>query len=270
MKRAIEFLTTFIPFLNPYPSWVKTIIAIWIIFFAAIIVILIFTYPTRMPKQALQRKEAAEIEDKESPTKNQTNIGKVEGDYVAGNKYVSELKDKGTTQQIETLNRKIDILLEQQEKYLKQQYNLQAATGKLLSPETGRKGEPYRINFGTNIFTNTPDILVVDGIPLVTMAVKDNRLLVSATIYSKEGKILCLIKDNEWVSENKTGLRKESTINSLKVWDDKNRLILDVAILSDRLIKLNGIFYKKGAEIIATDEGLRINSKGTSVGLGGS
>lgn len=186
-------------------------------------------------------------------------------------KQTQELQNQ--TEQNTILVNKIDnltnIILKQQEQYLKQQYDLQEAKGELMSPEPGRTAEPYRINFGTNIFINTPNILVADGIPLITMAVKNNRLLVSATIYDKDGKILCLIRDNEWVLENKFGLRKESTIDSLKVWDDKNRIILDVEAVSDRLIKLNGVFYKKGAEVIATDEGLKINSVGTSIGLGG-
>lgn len=102
MKRLIELLTTIIPFLNPYPFWVKLIIAIWIIGLAAIIVILIFAYPTNISKNSTKDK---------SSVKSQTNIDKVEGDYVAGDKHVYEIRKEVTLEEKQALSPKINIKL---------------------------------------------------------------------------------------------------------------------------------------------------------------
>jgi hypothetical protein len=108
-------------------------------------------------------------------------------------------------------------------------------------------------------------------IPLVTMAINNkNELIVNALIYNEKNKLIGLINNNQWAIEPMVGLRKESGINWLKVWDSTNQLILDIEIISDRLIKLNGVFRKSNAEIIATDEGMKINPHGSGIGLGGN
>ena len=161
-------------------------------------------------------------------------------------------------------------LINEHMQYMKEQFEIQQASGRLMPPYFGDSKEPYKLIFGTNTFINTPNVLIVDGIPLVTMKVKNNILLVSATIYDNKGQVLALMRDNEWIFERTARLKKEVRINSLKIWDENNNLLLDCKLLSNKRIKLNGIFRKDGAEIIATDEGLHVKSSGkTSVGLGG-
>jgi hypothetical protein len=81
-------------------------------------------------------------------------------------------------------------------------------------------------------------------IPLVTMAINNkNELIVNALIYNEKNKLIGLINNNQWAIEE---------------------------IISDRLIKLNGVFRKSNAEIIATDEGMKINPHGSGIGLGGN
>ena len=161
-------------------------------------------------------------------------------------------------------------LINQHMQYMKEEFEIQQATGRLIPPIFGGTEEPYELVFGTNTFINTPNVLVVDNIPLVTMKVRNNILLVSATIYDDKGQVLALIRDNEWIFERSVTLKKEVKINSIKIWDDRDRLLLDCQMLSNKKIKLNGIFRKGDAEIIATDEGLHIRSSGEGgVGLGG-
>lgn len=45
MRKLIEALSVVIPFLNPYPFWVKALISVWILLSAAILLALLFTYP---------------------------------------------------------------------------------------------------------------------------------------------------------------------------------------------------------------------------------
>ena len=172
------------------------------------------------------------------------------------------------------LNKKMDVLLERiigdQNQYLKEQYEIQLASGRLIPPVAGRDEGPYKLIFGTNTFINTPSVLVIDGIPLITMKIINNTLLLSTTIYGEHGQVLAIIRDNDWIFEQIPKLRKEIKPNLIKLWDDKDRLILDCELLSNKVIKLNGIFRKGNAEIIASDKNLIVNSRGSFIGLGGS
>lgn len=120
-KKIIEILTTIIPFLNPYPLWVKSIIAIWIIGLAVIIVILIFTYPPNMNKDSAKDK---------SPVNNQTNIDKVEGDYVAGNKNVTNVYKKETSSDIKISPD--EIILNANQWKGKSSFNIYNGTGEMF------------------------------------------------------------------------------------------------------------------------------------------
>jgi len=171
----------------------------------------------------------------------------------------SDRQNEKTRSNIETIQKQ---LMAEQYKY---------SSGKLFSPPISKGSEQFRVIFGSNTFIGTPKLLVVDDIPLVTMAINNkNELIVNALIYNEKNKLIGLINNNQWAIEPMVGLRKESGINWLKVWDSTNQLILDIEIISDRLIKLNGVFRKSNAEIIATDEGMRINPHGSGIGLGGN
>lgn len=167
-------------------------------------------------------------------------------------------------------NKQTTLKLEQIQKQLMiEQYKI--SSGNLFSPPVSRKNEQFRVIFGSNTFIGTPNIIVIDDIPLITMGInKNGELIVNALIYDNEDKLIGLINNNQWVIEPKHGLRKASGINWLKVWDKSESLILDIEVVSTKLIKLNGIFRKSGAEIIATDNGMTINAKGSGVGIGGS
>jgi len=45
MKKIIDFICLLVPFLNQYPFWVKTMVGIWVIFSAVVLLTIIFTYP---------------------------------------------------------------------------------------------------------------------------------------------------------------------------------------------------------------------------------
>ncbi|MDE2215194.1 MAG: hypothetical protein KGJ61_08790 [Candidatus Omnitrophica bacterium] len=170
---------------------------------------------------------------------------------------------KDTTAQIEQL-------VNAQKTYMKEQFEIQQQTGELISPSLRTEEGPYQVMFGSNIFINTPNILIVGGVPLVTMKVVNGELLVSAIIYDGDGGVIAMIKDNKWIYQRSKNFKKEVRLNLIKIWDGQNRLLLDCEMLSNTRIKLNGVFRKDGSEIIATDEGLRINSVGKwGVGLGG-
>lgn len=87
-----------------------------------------------------------------------------------------------------TTTEQIDQLLKVQKKYMKEQFETQQETGRLIPVVLGPDEGPYRLIFGSNIFINTPNVLIVDGVPLVTMKVVNGALLVSAIIYDEGGK----------------------------------------------------------------------------------
>lgn len=60
IKKLIENITVVIPFLSPYPFWVKCLIAIWIILLAIIVISLLFARPKDITIQ---------LNNKSTPTK---------------------------------------------------------------------------------------------------------------------------------------------------------------------------------------------------------
>ena len=48
-KKIVEWLTVHIPFLAPYPVWVKASVAVWFLFTAAVLVMLLFFRPAPAP-----------------------------------------------------------------------------------------------------------------------------------------------------------------------------------------------------------------------------
>ncbi len=214
----------------------------------------VFWYPTSAGKNNMKDKPHI---------KNQRNIGPIGGDYVEGNKITNTYPVAESDKELKAIKEHLS--------YQKKQLELELATGKLKPPFSDDTKETYELLFGTNRFLNTPKILITDGIPLVTFKVKNNELLVSATVYDDKGQVLALIKDNECELTRDERLKTERRPNSLKLWDENNNLLLDCELLSNKEIKLNGIFRNNGGEIIAiaTDKGLQISSLKTRVELGG-
>ena len=59
MKKVIDIIISIIPFLQPYPEWVKWVVASWVAFLliglTVIIVILLFIYPANPKKDTIQK-----------------------------------------------------------------------------------------------------------------------------------------------------------------------------------------------------------------------
>jgi len=63
MKKFIENIIALIPFLSPYPFWVKVLIAIWIILLAIILISLLFARPKDTTILPIQKSTPIKHED---------------------------------------------------------------------------------------------------------------------------------------------------------------------------------------------------------------
>lgn len=63
IKKIIENITALIPFLSPYPFWVKCLIAIWIILSAIMVISLLFAHPKNTTIQPNHKSTPMKQED---------------------------------------------------------------------------------------------------------------------------------------------------------------------------------------------------------------
>ena len=61
-KSFIDYLIKFIPFLEPYPVWVKLIFCVWLFLIPVIITCLLFTKPS--PKEPVVVREPDSVSEK--------------------------------------------------------------------------------------------------------------------------------------------------------------------------------------------------------------
>src|SRR5256885_16126418 len=58
MRDILETMTNFIPFLEPYPPWVKALVSGWFLLSAVMVVVLIFTRPEATMNQRDQQERS--------------------------------------------------------------------------------------------------------------------------------------------------------------------------------------------------------------------
>lgn len=63
MKNVFDTLITVIPFLSPYPGWVKGVVGFWILFTAIMLVILLYTRPQEKQAQTLVAKSNVNLKN---------------------------------------------------------------------------------------------------------------------------------------------------------------------------------------------------------------
>ena len=194
--------------------------------------------------------------DKTKSTPNAQTLNNIKGDYVQGNKVMNVNTNDNAN------------VIKEFRKFMGEWDRKENSRGKLISPVSDINQKSYTVIFGNNRFEGVRSVLMVADVPLVTMRVEDNKFYINAAIYDQKEQVMALIRDNNWYLETDKKLRKEIGINSLKVWDENNNLLLDCKLLSDHVIKLNGIFRYNGTEIKATDSGIEISGRG-GYGLGG-
>lgn len=115
-----------------------------------------------------------------------------------------------------------------------------------------------KVIFGSNAFIGTPNILVVNGKPVFTATVKNNKLYVSIIIFDKHGDVVAQIENNNWIINKNNYFRIESSKTELKVINQQNEIALHCTALPDGSVKVNGTFYIGGRKIVATDNGLTL------------
>ena len=133
-----------------------------------------------------------------------------------------------------------------------------------------RPAESFRLVFGSNYIEKT---LAMDG-PSTPIVVKgqelfrlergrDEQLLVTTEVRDKAGKLLVKVARNSPVARAKDVVVKKTEKPArgqrhIEARDAKGQLILEVDVRSPSEVEVNGVFYVKGEEILATKETLKV------------
>ena len=117
-----------------------------------------------------------------------------------------------------------------------------------------------KIIFGNSTIEGVPNILVVNDNPIFTATVKNDKLYISIIIFDRDGKIVAYIEENKWKINKNNYFKMDISASEVKVINQYGEVALHCIALRDGAVKVNGVFYVDGFQIIATDEGLLFNT----------
>ena len=117
-----------------------------------------------------------------------------------------------------------------------------SATG-MISPPSFASVKYLSIG-STRFLIDSPEgVFLKDGdIPVLTMNIKDRKLLVTTTIRDTRGNIVAELKNNEWRVNKNNIFDRNYTNNALEVRDQSGKIALQVVHFGDT-IHLAGIFH---------------------------
>ncbi|WP_164667774.1 HNH endonuclease [Virgibacillus doumboii] len=106
-----------------------------------------------------------------------------------------------------------------------------------------------KLKVGSNIYIRTPILLEVDGHPLITIGMEENKALLNAKFYNRQNKLLAEIVDNEWFAyKNEELWDMQYSPGRLKINRGMGNISLEFTINED-LVELRGNMYYNGYKI---------------------
>ena len=107
-----------------------------------------------------------------------------------------------------------------------------------------------QLRLGHSTFIRTPNILVVDGMPLISIrSDDDNNVIMNAKFYDKTNNLIAEIVENEWIAHLKKHKLWDIQYAGgiLKINSSKKRISLQFQVQPEEgLVNIKGnIFYKK-------------------------
>jgi len=114
-------------------------------------------------------------------------------------------------------------------------------------------------------------VLNVSGEDLISMRRDASGILVTAKVFSVDGRIVAEIQDNEFhLNPNNFFRRERPNKSELIVFDQQNAKVLDVKFLNSHAIKILGRFPTKRGLLIATDGSTRLGKSDFSGNFAGN
>jgi hypothetical protein len=114
-----------------------------------------------------------------------------------------------------------------------------------------------------------PDpIIKINDQELLPVDLKNGLLSVSVNVFDKYGRVVAVIKDNEFTINANNILRKENhNFSSLKIYDQYNQVVLDVRYANVNVIKIKGVLRYDGSTIIINNDGLFLDGQVMMIGF---
>ncbi len=97
---------------------------------------------------------------------------------------------------------------------------------------------------------------------ILTVDKKEDQISVSARVFSRDGRIVAAIKDNEFfINPNNYFRRERPDPHTLVVYDQMNQKVLDVEYLNSRGVRFLGVFnHPNRRVVISSTEGIFRNT----------
>lgn len=104
--------------------------------------------------------------------------------------------------------------------------------------------------------------VAIGGKPIVQLAVTEKgRLLIDAVVYSRDGRVVAEIVENEFHINRNNFFRKKRDPSSLIVFDQYGEEVLRAQYLNERHFRLSGRFLRPGhAPLIIGDSQIRLGA----------
>ena len=123
----------------------------------------------------------------------------------------------------------------------------------------------YEVIFGSNRILNCGRVVEIVGKGINKQFVRfregeDRKILFECTVTDEKGETVAKIA-NSRIQHIVPGYKTEISDEGIKVVNEKSGEVwLEFVSIGPRRFKLNGIFFLPGFRIIATDEGMNVNS----------
>lgn len=143
-----------------------------------------------------------------------------------------------------------------------------ALSGTIVPPSLGTPPEILTVIFGGNQFLHksndyiaghsvSPISSLLGSEHEIAFRKGEDRVLVSTTVTSIDGKVVAEIRENEWVINPNNYFKRSYTENGLVVVDAYNLPILKVDVIDEGTVVLQGIFIGRNQVTIATKDAMR-------------
>jgi hypothetical protein len=123
----------------------------------------------------------------------------------------------------------------------------------------------YKIIWMPNLpvaFAKFPDTIIKLNGHLLSIDVKDGLMSASADVFGRDGRVIAVIKDNEFTINNNNYLRKENPdVSTLIIYDQFNNLVLDIRYMNVSVIKIRAVLRYGGSTVTINDDGLFVDDK---------
>lgn len=213
MGETVQLLSRAIPFLAPYPAWVKVLVCLWVLLGVVVFVVLLFMRPETGPSSGSEAGTPPSVQQtttvQGSPNSTVNQAGR---DINIHNSAPTQPRNTGVL-----VSPKVGVA------------ELQIGEGGPIFRSTDRNGVLFKFISGYSL----------------TIELVEGKVAVSTRIYDRTLKLVAELIRNEWKVAPPPGIwDRNYSDDALEVKDDRGEIVLQVRMVHGR-VQLQAVFYDK-------------------------